>query len=56
MIQLLEKSALVDNPGREENAQLISEYYKEITPLGHLIQSGNCPPTFDNTHESQGIF
>jgi hypothetical protein len=54
MIQLLEElSALVDNPGRWENAQpLISEYYKEVTPLVHLIQSGNCPPAFDYTYES----
>jgi hypothetical protein len=45
MVQLLEElSTLVDNPGRGENGQpLISEYYKEVTPLGHLIQSGNCP-------------
>jgi hypothetical protein len=44
-VQLLEElSILVDNPIREENKQpLISDYYKEITPLGHVIQSWNCP-------------
>jgi hypothetical protein len=54
MVQLLEKlSVLVDNPGREENEQpLISEYYKEVTSLGHLIQSGNCPLAFSYTYES----
>jgi hypothetical protein len=54
MIQLLEElSALVDNPGRGENEEpLNSEYYKEVTPLRHLIQSGNCPPPFDHTYES----
>jgi hypothetical protein len=31
---------------------LISGYYKEVTPLGHLIQSGNCPPAFDYIYES----
>jgi hypothetical protein len=31
---------------------LISKYYIEVTPLGHLIQSGNCPPAFDYTHGS----
>jgi hypothetical protein len=37
MVQLLEGlSTLVDNPGRGENEEpLISEYYKEVTPLGH---------------------
>jgi hypothetical protein len=40
MVQLLEKlSGLVDNPGRGEDEQpLISEYYKEVTPIGHLTQ------------------
>jgi hypothetical protein len=44
LVQLLEElSTLVDNPVRRENEQpLINEYYKEVTPLGHLIQSGNC--------------
>jgi hypothetical protein len=49
MIQLLEElPALVDNPGRGENAQpLINEYYKE------LIQSGNCPrPSITHTKAS----
>jgi hypothetical protein len=54
MVQLLEElSILVDNPGRGRNEQpLNSEYYKEVTPLGHLIQSGNCPPAFNYTYES----
>jgi hypothetical protein len=49
MGQLLEElSILVDKPGRGENEQpLFSEYYKEVTPLGHLIQSGNCPLAFN---------
>jgi hypothetical protein len=39
MVQLLEElSILVNNPGGGENEQpLISEYYKEVTPLGHFI-------------------
>jgi hypothetical protein len=42
----------VDNPGRGENEQpLISEYYKEETPLCHLIQSGKCPLAFNYTYE-----
>jgi hypothetical protein len=54
MVQLLaDLSILVDIPGRGENEQpLISKYYKEVTPLGHLIQSGNCPTAFDYTYES----
>jgi hypothetical protein len=36
--------------GKEQ--PLISEYYKEVTPLGHLIQSGNCPPAFNYKYES----
>jgi hypothetical protein len=54
MVELLEEvSTLVDNPGRGENEQpLISEYYKEITPLCHLIQSGDSPPAFNYTYES----
>jgi hypothetical protein len=53
-VQLLEElSTLVDSVGRTENEQpLISAYYKEITPLGHLIQSGNCPLAFNYTYES----
>jgi hypothetical protein len=45
MVQLLEEvSTLADNPGRGENEQpLIREYYKDVTPHCHLIQSGNCP-------------
>jgi hypothetical protein len=31
---------------------LISEYYKEITSLGYLIQSGNCPLAFSYTYKS----
>jgi hypothetical protein len=52
--QLLEElSTLVDNPGRGENDQpLISEYYKEVTTLCHLIQPGNCPPAFNYTYKS----
>jgi hypothetical protein len=23
-----------------------------VSPLGHLIQSGNCPPAFNYTYES----
>jgi hypothetical protein len=54
MFQILEElSTLVDSLGRGENEQsLISEYYKELTSLGHLIQSGNCPPAFNYKHES----
>jgi hypothetical protein len=54
VVQLPEElSILVDNPGRGEHEQpLIGEYYKEATPLCHLIQSGNCPPTFNYTYES----
>jgi hypothetical protein len=54
MVQLLEKlSILVDNPGREENEQPLNcEYYKEVNPLGHLIQSVNCPLVFNYTYES----
>jgi ribonuclease HI len=54
VVQLLEElSALVDNPGRGENEQPpISEYHKEVTPLGHLTQSGSCPPAYDYTYES----
>jgi hypothetical protein len=36
-----------------ENEQLlISEYYKEVTPLGHLMKSGNCPLAFNYTYKS----
>ncbi|PNF30200.1 hypothetical protein B7P43_G08428 [Cryptotermes secundus] len=54
MIQLLEElSALHDNPGRGENElPVISKCYKEVSPLGHLIQSGNCPKAYDYTYES----
>jgi hypothetical protein len=54
MVQLLEElSILVDNPGRGQNEQPpIGEYYKEVTPLGHLFQSGNCSLSFNYTHES----
>jgi hypothetical protein len=48
-----ELSILVDNPGRGENEQpLISEYYKQVTPLGHLIQSENCALAFNYTYKS----
>jgi hypothetical protein len=45
MVQMLkELLILVNNSRGGENEQpLISEYYKEVTPLGHLNQSGNCP-------------
>jgi hypothetical protein len=54
MVQLLEEvSTPVDKPGRGENEQpLISEYYKEVPPQCHLIQSGNCPLAFNYTYES----
>jgi hypothetical protein len=54
IVQLREKlSILVDNPGRGENEQpVISGYYKEATPLSHLIHSGNCLLAFKYTHES----
>jgi hypothetical protein len=54
MVQLLEElSILVDSPGRGENEQpLISEYYKEVAPLGHLIQSRNFSSAFNYTYES----
>jgi hypothetical protein len=58
MVQLLEALlTLVGNPGRVENQQpLFREYYKEITPLGHLIQSGNCPLGFNYTYEARVSF
>jgi hypothetical protein len=39
MVPLLEElSTLVDNPRRGGNEEpLISEYYKEVSHLGHLI-------------------
>jgi hypothetical protein len=50
---LEELSILVNNPARGENEQpLISEYYKEVTPLSHLIQSGNCALAFNYTYQS----
>jgi hypothetical protein len=54
MVQLLEElSTLVDNPGRGRKEQpLISEYYKKVTTLGHLIQTGNRPPALNYTYES----
>jgi hypothetical protein len=54
MVQLLEElSILVDNPWRGEKEQpLVSKYYKEVTHLGHLIQSGNCRLAFNYTYES----
>jgi hypothetical protein len=53
-VQLLEELAtLVDSPRRAGKEQpLISEYYKEVTPLSHLIQPENCPPAFNYTYES----
>jgi hypothetical protein len=53
-VNLLEElSTLVDKPGRGENEQpLISEYYKEVTPHCHLIQSGNWPLAFNYKYES----
>jgi hypothetical protein len=52
--QLLDELAiLVNNPERRENEQpLISKYYKDVIPLGHLIQSGNCPLAFSYTYKS----
>jgi hypothetical protein len=54
MVQLLEElSTLVHNPGIGENEQpLISEYYKEVSPLCRLIQLGTCPLVFNYTYES----
>jgi hypothetical protein len=54
MVQLLEElSALVDNPRRGGKEQpLVSEYYKEVTPLGNLIQTGNCPPAFSYAYKN----
>jgi hypothetical protein len=54
VVQLLEElSILVDNLGRGENEQpLISKYYKVVTPLSHLIQSGNYHLAFNYTYES----
>jgi hypothetical protein len=54
MIQLLEElSILVYNPGRGENEQLlISEYYKDVTLLSRLIQSGNSPLAFNYPYKS----
>jgi hypothetical protein len=33
-------------------SKFISKYYKEVTPLDHLIQSGYCPPAFNYTYEN----
>jgi hypothetical protein len=55
MVQLLQElSVLVKNPGRGENEQqLIIEYYKEVIPLSHLIQSGISPlPSTTHTKAS----
>jgi hypothetical protein len=54
MVQLLEElSTLVINPDRGENEQpLISEYYKEVIPLSHLIQAENCPPAYNYIYET----
>jgi hypothetical protein len=54
MVQLLEElTTLINNPGRGRKEQsLISKYYREVTPLSHLIQSGNCPLAFNYTYES----
>jgi hypothetical protein len=54
MIQLLEEvSTLIDKPGRKENEQpLISEYYKEVSPHCHSIQSGNSHLAINYTYES----
>jgi hypothetical protein len=51
MIKLLEElPILVAYTVRAEyEPPPISEYYKEVTPLRHLIQSGNCPLAF-TTH------
>jgi hypothetical protein len=53
-VKLLEELSIpVDKSGRGGNEQpLISEHYKEITPLCHLVQWGNCPPPFNYTYES----
>jgi hypothetical protein len=50
MVQLLEElSTLV----RGENEQpLFNEYYKEVIPLGHLIQTENCPLAYNYTYET----
>jgi hypothetical protein len=54
MVQLLEElSVIVDNPGRGENEQtLISEHDYVVTPLGHFIQSRNCPLVFNYIYDS----
>jgi hypothetical protein len=45
---LKELLVLVYNPGTGINEKpLIGEFYKEATPLGHLIQSENCPLAFN---------
>jgi hypothetical protein len=45
MVQLLEELSIpVDNPGRGEN--------ELITPLSHLVQSGNCALAFNYTYKS----
>jgi hypothetical protein len=53
-VQLLkELPAAADDRGRVENEQpLISECYKAVTPLGHLIQPADCPFCFSYTYES----
>jgi hypothetical protein len=43
-LRLLEEFSIkVDNPGRSESEQpLIREYYKDVTPFGHIIHSTTC--------------
>jgi hypothetical protein len=44
---------IVKNQCRAENEQsLANEYYKNLTPLGHLIQPGNCHLCFNYTYKS----
>jgi hypothetical protein len=53
VLLLVELSIPVNNLRRGENEQpLISECYKEVTPLGHLIQSGKSALAFNDTCES----
>jgi hypothetical protein len=58
MIQLLEElSILVDNPGGGENEQpLISECYKEVIPLSHLIQSAAFSYTYESPFYEARVF
>jgi hypothetical protein len=58
MVQLLEElSTLLHNAGRVENKQsLISEHYKDETPLRRLVQSGNCSFCLNYSNETSFFY